>query len=352
MPSPRASRPPEGLSAAERTFYREVTRLLRQARARSAAGGRDARSALLQFRRQVLSDMATVRVSDDQAWAIDQLGRLQSVLLTASDELRLRLDPLTRLLVEEMWQLGADMAPKSAARIGLRPPWTALDEQILLLSRDYSASLVHAMTDRTQAQLDGILTRSILGRVQVPDALAQLEAVLDVPARPKERYGSLEYQALRVLETEAMRVWNLANTNRILQLADFVPGLQKKWLHATFPREPRAGHVALHGRSLPVEQDFVIVNKRGQVMHAYGPHDPSLPASETVFCGCILVPVLPGWSDYDDGASESPEGSRARQIAAWIQGNRQDLLDTESGRNWLRQHQPGLLSELGLQDAP
>lgn len=64
-------------------------------------------------------------------------------------------------------------------------------------------------------------------------------------------------------------------------------GLRKQWI-ATMDSRTRASHLAAHGQTVGVGEDFVVDGER--LAH---PGDPGASASQVVNCRCRVVAVLP-----------------------------------------------------------
>ena len=121
-----------------------------------------------------------------------------------------------------------------------------------------------------------------------------------------------------IVSTELNRAFSAANQLRMEQSAQYVPGLQKKWLKSG-KREPRAEHVAIHGQTQPVDKPFVLEGGAVKMMY---PGDPRAPARHTINCGCAAVPVVPKDNPYGlertvkDEVAENDAAENARARAA------------------------------------
>lgn len=100
---------------------------------------------------------------------------------------------------------------------------------------------------------------------------------------------STRQRAGMIVHTELARGFSAASFERLRQASDFVPGLQKKWRKSGKLR-PRLDHVAINNQVRKWDEPFVL--RGGQVTMMY-PHDPAAPASETINCGCVMLPVVP-----------------------------------------------------------
>ena len=63
--------------------------------------------------------------------------------------------------------------------------------------------------------------------------------------------------------------------------------MNKQWLHSGNVQNPRTHHQALDGQTIGINENFLVGG-----YEASGPHDPALPASETIRCGCTTILVF------------------------------------------------------------
>lgn len=71
-------------------------------------------------------------------------------------------------------------------------------------------------------------------------------------------------------------------------------------------------HDAADGQVQPPGEPFVL----GNGVKIRYPHDPQAPASETINCGCVLLPWKEGWDVATPGAKPfSEEEKRLKRVA-------------------------------------
>lgn len=61
---------------------------------------------------------------------------------------------------------------------------------------------------------------------------------------------------------------------------------RKKWLHSPLAKVPRPGHLAMHGKTVGIDEAF----PTGTPPLMY-PHDPNGSAEDVINCHCIAIPV-------------------------------------------------------------
>lgn len=93
-----------------------------------------------------------------------------------------------------------------------------------------------------------------------------------------------------IVHTELARGFSTASFERLRSAAEYVPGLKKKW-RKSGKLHPRLEHAAINNQVRDWNAPFVLHGGRVAMMY---PHDPAAPASETINCGCVMLPVVPG----------------------------------------------------------
>ncbi|MBQ3566218.1 MAG: EndoU domain-containing protein [Oscillospiraceae bacterium] len=92
------------------------------------------------------------------------------------------------------------------------------------------------------------------------------------------------YKAKRVAVTEILRAHSMAQEEAIQQCpaSEF-----KEWIHTGgHKNKPRENHVKMNGQRVPKNQNFKLIGADGITYLADIPHDPALPAGETINCHC------------------------------------------------------------------
>lgn len=178
-----------------------------------------------------------------------------------------------------------DSALKSA---DLTPALPYLSEQKLLALQGYGAELVTGLTDRVRNQLRQEIDLAVLGQKPVYDVIQAIGKNLKDPSI----FGTTAKRAEVIVRTEVNRIQQVATSDRMRQAAAQVPGLKKKWIHS-YVGVPRRNHLIMHGVIVKATEKFELFGRNGKVYMIDGPHDPELPAGETVNCRCKAIPVVP-----------------------------------------------------------
>lgn len=167
---------------------------------------------------------------------------------------------------------------------GIRAAVPYLSETKLKVLQDYHAELITDITNDAKARISREITLSQLGQKSVDETVKAIGRNLTKPSI----FKTVTKRAETIFKTEVNRIGNVASVERIKQYKKQVPNLQKTWLHSHVGI-PRAGHLMLHGVTIPTEQPFKLFGGDGKVYYPNAPHDPILPAGETVNCKCMVV---------------------------------------------------------------
>ncbi|MCJ9428554.1 phage minor head protein [Kordiimonas marina] len=169
--------------------------------------------------------------------------------------------------------------PIQAAGINIAAFLPEVDTRQLIAIRNF-------MTDRLKAAtIDAAASvRASLGLVVI-GSKTHSEAVADV-AHYMETTRS---RAWTIVRTEVGRAYATASQERKMMASAYLPGLKKQWRRSG-KIHSRKAHDAADGQIVPVEQPFIIDGHK--LMH---PRDPAAPASETINCGCLSLPIMDHW---------------------------------------------------------
>lgn len=149
-----------------------------------------------------------------------------------------------------------------------------MGERVAYLSEHYVPDLITDITSDELKKITGILRRGMMGGAGQSNAkiMSDMQAAL----------GGSRARMRTVFRTEANRIHNIARTESIEDLAKDYPMVLKRWVHRP-SNQPRPAHVALHDTRInPAKGETFSVNGHP----AKGPHDPALPAEETINCHC------------------------------------------------------------------
>ncbi len=207
-------------------------------------------------------------------------GMLTAVQQTA-DRVRVSLlagmDDATAQAVANGVQLAQATLPQGAVQFGI-------SDELLRAVGDYQATLIGGLTDELRTSLAGQIQLGMLAGLPTEEIGTRLVSEGLEGFHP---WQSAEQRAETIVRTELNRVTNLATMDRYRAAAELIPGLRKKWLTAGDGRV-RESHRALNGVEKGMDELFDVGGF--EAMH---PHDPRLPARESVMCRCRLLSVVP-----------------------------------------------------------
>ncbi len=186
--------------------------------------------------------------------------------------------------------------------VGARTVGFIPEEELAVLAQ-YQFELIKGATEDMTRKIQTATLQSLMGGKPKQDLVKQIGSVVGPlkPAPPGSIFGAAEKRAHTIVRTELNRLHNTVTENRIDGLAEDYPGLGKKWIHrrSNYPRE---SHARLHGKVIyPAKGEFFEL--AGEKIK--GPHDPKLPAAETINCHCMVVAVYDESQDTGEPRDET-----------------------------------------------
>lgn len=188
------------------------------------------------------------------------------------------------------WDLADTAVSAQMAATSVHVGIVGVSTETLTIMQGYSATLIRGLTEEALRRINTEIQLASLGGRSFEDLVRNIGRNLDDPSI----FGTIRARAETIARTEVGRAYELGSRVRGNQVAQTLPGLRKRWLHATgmmppgkLPKgmyQPRASHVALHKVTIPWDAKF---NVGGY--EADGPMDPSLPARESINCKCTTV---------------------------------------------------------------
>jgi len=201
--------------------------------------------------------------------------------LTAEVERELR--PQIERGMDDVIDIGDDTITQSIAReaadAGVSLFLPALSRaSIELLTGYVPGEKITGLTADLKANISAKIQQALLGLTSPWELQKQLGATL-TDAGP---FKSTLHRAEVIWRTESLRFFNALAEERYRAVEERWPDeFEKVWSHSGNTRNPRPHHVALDGQAIGVNEKFLVGG-----YEALYPHDPILPARETVNCGC------------------------------------------------------------------
>lgn len=177
------------------------------------------------------------------------------------------------------WQRGMELvrAPLGAAGLGAGIGAKINPRALASIQNVLTGKISGASADAIR-RIDSILLQTLVGTTAQSDAITQISEVLGSPRR----------RAQTILFTELGRAHAMASHAAMLEAAEKIPGLRKRWLRSG-KKHPRRSHFRAHNQMVLAAEPFDIAGVK--LMH---PRDPNGPADHTINCGCMAVPVVDG----------------------------------------------------------
>lgn len=184
-----------------------------------------------------------------------------------------------------------------SARVEVPLSFVGVSEQLVRTLTEYSASLVTQIPAEARTQITAQVRLAALGSVDTTTLIDRIGRNLTSPSV----FGTIARRSEAIARTEVSRARGMAYAEQGQEVANRYPGTRKVWEHATtspgfttFQRSnSRPNHIRLsqqtNAHPIPFDELFHL----GGGITAQYPHDPALPASESVNCRCRLRIVLP-----------------------------------------------------------
>lgn len=234
----------------------------------------------------------------DQKSLTRLVGRLIKDLEAHAQEFKVR---ATREIVSHSFEavkVGVDLVdfPLQAAGLQMYAPDVTLP--LLQSLGDFTADRI---TNLSADAIGQISLELRLGGMGAKDPIEVINAIADklrTAGAGHAGFGSLVTRGEAITRTELGRIHSMASQRRLEQAAEQFPDLQKEWLHSPNYRNPRDGHVALHGTRVGAKEQFMVSATIGGVKEPMlHPRDPKASARNVVFCRCDVVPWMARWEE-------------------------------------------------------
>lgn len=162
-------------------------------------------------------------------------------------------------------------------------------DQLRILAQ-FRADLIQGATDELRKRVRNEVAAVAVGARSFTDAASAIGRNLT----DRNHFSTVMHRARAITVTELGRAQSLATQATQERAAEDVTNLRKRWLNAHLPGA-RATHLAAEARyaeggpvgPIPVNEPYAVGG-----FDAMYPHDPSLPARESVHCHCVSISVL------------------------------------------------------------
>jgi SPP1 gp7 family putative phage head morphogenesis protein len=237
---------------------------------------------LRNFRNRVAGEMS--QLSDFQQWRIRELQRnLDEMIAQYEGQLRSLGDGAIRGSIN----LGRAAVVEPLESAGITTLFFRPSPAQINVLLDFTGDLISGLIGDMRKKINTQIRIAALGEVSPFQAMKGITKILGLPPKASDPTKGISYQAERIFRTETGRAYNLATYSQQMDLAEQVPGLQRKWIAAADERT-RDTHLAAHGQVVLVTEPFIV----GGAKLDY-PMDPKAPPEETINCRCTSGTVIP-----------------------------------------------------------
>lgn len=247
--------------------------------------------------------------SDAAQWSLSQV---QAQVRQALAEFEDRATAELANQAGQMWEAGQMSvdAPLAAGRLIVLGVAPVLDTRMLSAMRAFMTDRIKDVSAEAIGKINTQLGLTVLGAQPVAETVSAIKDVLGENSRRR---------ALTITRTETGRVYSVAAYERLLQRAQVLPGLKKQWLASGKPH-PRINHLAANKQVQDVTVPFNLgFDRKGAPVKLKHPQDPEAPASETILCGCTMVPWHADWEEFEKSSrtdAQDEAGQPVRELLA------------------------------------
>lgn len=186
--------------------------------------------------------------------------------------------------------LGTRLTTDVLAAGGIASPTAPMiPDSVVRAAYQQLPDLLRDVSDDAVLRVGRVLRQSVLGQQTPLDAMRAIGRITEPSAKGPFRNAALRSEF--IVRTELGRISQAANEATMNQVAGSLPGLQKEWC-ALVDANTRPTHRAANGQRVAVDADFKIGGHPARY-----PHDPRLPAGESVGCRCMALPWHPTFEE-------------------------------------------------------
>ena len=236
-----------------------------------------------------------------QQWALPRLQREIAQTLAQFGE---RASGEISTAAGRAWQLGEDLIDKPLEAGGIRVlratiGLQAIDVRALQEMRAFMTERIKNIALEAANKINAELGLVVIGAQGPADAIGATTRILGEVSRARAR---------TIVRTELARAFSVASFERMGEAAKIVPGLKKQW-RKSGKAHPRPHHDIIDGQIREVGKPFTVKPFGRGAVNLMFPHDPGAPASETINCGCVVLPYKDDWKVEHPG--RAPGGLEA-----------------------------------------
>lgn len=263
----------------------EIKRVIREKEAGLRSGQSAVLAILKALQRDVLASLGRAAIS---SWDEMHLGQVLDAVELQINGFTTRMKSQVGGMVEEGWGLGVEMVDAPLAATSVDVGGFYISTSSLEVLKDFSFTKVKGLSSSAMDKIKTELTLGVLGQ-KTPQEVA---TAIGLNLKGRSIFTSIAARAEVIAKNEMGKAFSKATQLRMEEAAKHVPGMEKQWVHAGHPKQPRESHLWADGTHVAVNKKFNV----GGVKMMF-PRDPAAPLGETINCGCDHVPYHPDWED-------------------------------------------------------
>ena len=221
--------------------------------------------------------------SDAEQWRLEALAEdIRRVLRESGNEAALAVGAAQ----DATAAAGRVLVDGAVARAGARLVLPIVSNTQVAAMKEFLTAKIKDVTLEAANRINTELGLALIGAQSPLEAQAKVAAILKEATSERAR---------TIVRTELGRAYSASAFARLAQAAEFIPGMQKKWVKSG-KAHPRLEHQLIGGQVRAWDKPFDLRVKTAtgwapiQMMY---PHDPKAPPAATINCGCVMVPVVP-----------------------------------------------------------
>ncbi len=238
---------------------------------------------LKEAERAIAATLAT-QPSEFERWSLPQL-RVE--VRRAMDEFGENGAARASSAIGRAWEYGEQLvdAPIEAGGVRVAGVLPRISTTQLSAMRAFMVDRIKDIGTEAANKITAELGLVVIGARAPSDAIGAVMQILGESSRGR---------ATTIVRTELGRAFSFATQQRLEAAAEKLPGLKKQWRRSG-KLHPRLHHDLADGQIVDVDKPFILKPLGRSPVEIMFPRDPSAPASETINCGCVSIPIMEHW---------------------------------------------------------
>lgn len=267
-------------------FSKKVAQVIGQNKLLFKQGAKEAAAYIAELQLEVRSAIIGAK-----GFELAHLKAIRNQLDAAGKDLQKKFTIAMHANQEGAFSLGSSAVPAGFKTVGINLKLPMVSDALLSTAKDYSADLIKNLSADLIDEVSGYVRRGIITGRNPYDVMESIAN--NIFPGEAGAFGRAE----TIVRTENNRIFELANQERLNQIAEVVPTMKKTWM-ATDDERTRDSHrqaeidYAPGGPigPIPVDEPFVIDG-----VELMMPNDPDGDPHEVINCRCVSLPYMDNW---------------------------------------------------------